>query len=198
MVRKLTQGLWGDGANSLVNEYYHEGVNHHLPKHENSYGKAMFDRFVMGYLASFPKRKLHIDHSIALEEAGQPLRIATRWYLTATHSGKGAFGDPTHKPIVILGITHSEIINEKMVLIEVKGVKFPAYTDQIDFPYFKMFTEKRQQEKKKVYIDNIKTEKKSVKAKEGEGVQLSFFPVYQKDVFDDDVVEKFKIYLIKP
>ncbi len=89
-----------------------------------------------------------------------------------------------------------EVINEKMVLIEVKGVKFPAYTDQIDFPYFKMFTEKRQQEKKKVYVDNIKTEKKTVKAKEGEGVQLSFFPVFEKDVFDDDVVEKFKIYLV--
>ena len=27
-----------------------------------------------------------------------------------------------------------EIMNEKMVLIEVKGVKFPIYTDQIDFP----------------------------------------------------------------
>jgi hypothetical protein len=89
-----------------------------------------------------------------------------------------------------------ELINEKMVLIEVKGVKFPAYMDQIDFPYFKMFTEKRQQEKKKVYIDNIKPEKQATKAKEGEGVQLSFLPVYQKDVFDDDVVEKFKIYLV--
>ncbi|MFN8251369.1 MAG: Smr/MutS family protein [Ferruginibacter sp.] len=89
-----------------------------------------------------------------------------------------------------------EIINEKMVLIEVKGVKFPAYMDQIDFPYFKMFTEKRQQEKKKVYIDHIKTEKKKEKVKEGEGVELSFLPVYGKDVFDDDVVEKFKLYLI--
>ena len=28
-----------------------------------------------------------------------------------------------------------EIINEQMVMIEVKGVKFPAYLDQIDFPY---------------------------------------------------------------
>lgn len=89
-----------------------------------------------------------------------------------------------------------EIINEKMVLIEVKGVKFPAYMDQIDFPYFKMFTEKRQQEKKRVYIDSIKTEKKKEKLSEGEGVHLSFLPVYEKDIFDDDVVEKFKLYLI--
>ena len=35
-----------------------------------------------------------------------------------------------------------EIMNDKMVMIEVRGVKFPAYMDQIDFPYYKRFTEK--------------------------------------------------------
>src|SRR6266852_5696278 len=49
-----------------------------------------------------------------------------------------------------------EIMNEKMVMIEVKGVRFPAYTDQIDFPYFKMFTEKKLQPKKKVFIDQVR------------------------------------------
>ncbi len=89
-----------------------------------------------------------------------------------------------------------EIMNEKMVLIEVKGVKFPAYTDQIDFPYFKMFTEKRKAEKKKVFIDQVQKEKYIPKAKEGDGVLLSFLPVFDKDIFDDDVVEKFKLYLV--
>ncbi len=89
-----------------------------------------------------------------------------------------------------------EIINEKMVMIEVKGVRFPAYMDQIDFPYFKMFTQKKPVEKKKTYIDTIKTEKATVKIADGTGVQLSFLPVFNKDVFDDDVVEKFKLYLI--
>ncbi len=89
-----------------------------------------------------------------------------------------------------------EIMNEQMVMIEVKGVRFPAYMDQIDFPYFKMFTEKRQAEKKKVFIDNVQKEKHQPKLKEGEGVQLSFLPVFSKDVFDDDVVEKFKLHLI--
>ena len=36
-----------------------------------------------------------------------------------------------------------EIMNEEMVMIEVRGVKFPAYMDQIDFPYFKRFTQKK-------------------------------------------------------
>jgi len=89
-----------------------------------------------------------------------------------------------------------EIMNEKMVMIEVKGVKFPAYTDQIDFPYFKMFSEQRKVEKKKVFIDQVQKEKARPKTKEGNGVMLSFIPVFDKDIFDDDVVEKFKLYLI--
>ena len=36
-----------------------------------------------------------------------------------------------------------EIINDKMVLIDVEGVRFPVYMDQIDFPYFKRFSEKK-------------------------------------------------------
>ena len=36
-----------------------------------------------------------------------------------------------------------ELMNDQMVMIEVRGVKFPAYMDQIDFPYFKRFTEKK-------------------------------------------------------
>ncbi len=97
-----------------------------------------------------------------------------------------------------------EVMNEKMVMIEVKGVKFPAYTDQIDFPYFKMFSEKRKEEKKKLFIDQVPMEKRdrqkenaTRQEKGGNGVKLSFIPVYDKDIFDDDdVVEKFKLYLV--
>ena len=36
-----------------------------------------------------------------------------------------------------------DLINDKMVMIEVDNIRFPVYMDQIDFPYFKRFTEKR-------------------------------------------------------
>ena len=89
-----------------------------------------------------------------------------------------------------------DIMNDQMVMIEVKGVKFPAYMDQVDFPYFKMFTQKKLVEKKKIYVDNIKKEKTVAKEKTGSGVWINFMPVFDKDVFDDDVVEKMKVYLI--
>lgn len=96
-----------------------------------------------------------------------------------------------------------EIIDNKMVLIEVSGVRFPVYMDQIDFPYFKRFSEKKYfdernsaNKNKKVYIDNIRQEKPTSKYKVTEGVWLSFLPVFDKTIFDDDVVENFKLYLI--
>lgn len=89
-----------------------------------------------------------------------------------------------------------DIINDKMVMIDVRGVKFPAYTDQIDHPYFKMFTQKKPVEKKKVFIDQVRKEKPITREKRGEGVWLRFFPVYDKDIFDDDVVEKLKVFIV--
>ena len=92
-----------------------------------------------------------------------------------------------------------DIINDKMVLIDVDGVRFPVYNDQIDFPYFKRFSDpaaRSVSKKDKVYIDNVKKEKQTSKYKVSEGIWLSFLPVFDKDIFDDDVVESFKLYLI--
>ena len=95
-----------------------------------------------------------------------------------------------------------DFINDKMVLIDVEGVRFPVYMDQIDFPYFKRFSEKKQskpgteKKKDKIYIDDIKKKNTTSKYKVSNGVWVSFLPVFDKDVFDDDIVESFKIYLI--
>ena len=91
-----------------------------------------------------------------------------------------------------------EIINDKVVLVDAGGVRFPVYMDQIDFPYFKRFSEKKLFDKKKEikYVDDLKIEKATSKYKVSNGVWLAFLPVFDKDVFDDDVVESFKLYLI--
>lgn len=94
-----------------------------------------------------------------------------------------------------------EIMNENMVLVNVDGVEFPVFTDQIDFPYFKRFSEQSKAKKeadknKKIYVDQIKKEKSSDKVKDApEGVFLSFVPVYNTQHYEDEIL-KFKIYLI--
>jgi hypothetical protein len=60
-----------------------------------------------------------------------------------------------------------------------------------------MFTQKRAAEKKRVFIDQVQKEKITEKNLSNEkGVFLSFVPVYDKDIFDDDIVEKLKLYLV--
>ena len=93
-----------------------------------------------------------------------------------------------------------DIMNEQMVMIEVRGVKFPAYMDQIDFPYFYRFSKKKIIEEKKaakVFVDNIPKEKpKPNSIKVNDGVWLSFIPKFSLDDFNDEIVDLLKIHLI--
>ena len=93
-----------------------------------------------------------------------------------------------------------ELMNDKMVMIEVRGVKFPAYMDQIDFPYFHRFTKKKivpEPKKEKVFVDNISKEKPQPnQIKVADGVWLTLIPKFSLDVFNDEVVDLFKLYLV--
>src|ERR1700733_8529073 len=91
-----------------------------------------------------------------------------------------------------------EIINDKMVLVDVRGVKFPAYMDQLDFPYFKRFSEKKlfPEKKEKKFIDDVPVEKKKINEKVVDGVWITFIPVMDADEFGDDVVDVLKVPLV--
>ena len=91
-----------------------------------------------------------------------------------------------------------DFINDKMVMVDVKGVNFPVYLDQIDFPYFKRFSEKKlvQSPKQKKYVDDVRREKPSASSKVVDGVWLTFLPVMDVDEFGDLVVEELKLHLV--
>ena len=91
-----------------------------------------------------------------------------------------------------------DVINNKMVMVDVRGVKFPAYIDQLDFPYFKRFSEKKlfPNKKEKKFIDEVPKEKKKTPGKVVDGVWIAFIPVMDTDEFGDEIVEELKIHLI--
>ena len=91
-----------------------------------------------------------------------------------------------------------DIINSKMVMVDVRGVKFPAYADQLDFPYFKQFTEKKlfPEKKQKKFIDQLPRDKKPDTTRKETGMWLTFLPVFDSDEFGDDVVESLKVHLV--
>jgi hypothetical protein len=96
-----------------------------------------------------------------------------------------------------------DIINDEMMLVDVDGVKFPVYMDQVDFPYFRRFSEKKlfAPPKEKKYVDDLQKEKPSPTAKVADGVWLTFLPVMDMDDpvsyrDGDEVVSELKLHLV--
>ncbi|HVZ58078.1 MAG TPA: Smr/MutS family protein [Chitinophagaceae bacterium] len=91
-----------------------------------------------------------------------------------------------------------ELLNDRMVTVDVNGVRFPAYTDQIDFPYYRRFTEKKPVAPREArrYVEDVRKEKPSGGAdRPEEGVWLTFLPVMETDEFGDEVVRELKLHL---
>lgn len=110
------QTIWETKTPAAIREYYAPGAAVFTPGGAALNGHDDIDRFVISYLAAFPDAALVVDHLIVNRDAGQPVRIALRWSITATHSGWGRFGEPGGAPIYIMGITHAHIVNGKIAM----------------------------------------------------------------------------------
>ncbi len=91
----------------------------------------------------------------------------------------------------------TDIINHEMLMVDVKGVTFPVYMDQVDFPYFKRFTEKKivPAKKERKYIDDLRKEKQTSQKRTEDGVWLMFLPIMDTDELDEIIVKELKLHL---
>ena len=91
-----------------------------------------------------------------------------------------------------------DIINNEMMLVDVQGVKFPVYMDQVDFPYFKRFSEKEMfpAKKEKQFVDDLRKEKQAKETRVEDGVWLTILPVMITDEFGDEIADQLKLHLV--
>jgi len=106
--------VWNEGALRLLPTLYHDAVNWLGPGAEMRLGPADLDDWFAGYLAAFPGARFGLDHAVVLREPDRPVRVALRWRLDGTHGGRGAFGAPTGAKILILAISHFELLGGKV------------------------------------------------------------------------------------
>ncbi|QMW23063.1 ester cyclase [Sandaracinobacteroides saxicola] len=108
--------IWGAKTPAAIRDHYHQGVTAFVANGEVLSGHEDLDRFVVGYLASFPDAALTVDHLIVNRDPGQPVRLALRWSIEATHKGWGRFGEPTGAPVYILGMTHAYMVDGRVTM----------------------------------------------------------------------------------
>lgn len=117
-VARYVQGLhdiWNSKNTAAIRDVYFHGANLHAPGGDTRYGHADIDRFIIGYLAAMPDAKLQVHSAFINREAEQPLRIAARWSLSGSHSGWGQFGQPSGAPLYIMGLSHAQVTQSRVV-----------------------------------------------------------------------------------
>ncbi len=114
VVRHLMR-LWHSKETAAIRDLYFHGAAFHAPGGDVLYGHGDIDTFVLGYLASFPDATYRVESAQVNREAEQPVRIALRWSLSGTHSGFGHFGEPSGAPVYVMGMSHLQVTNGRVV-----------------------------------------------------------------------------------
>jgi hypothetical protein len=92
--------------------------------------------------------------------------------------------------------TVTDFLGKEMLEVEVNGVHFPVYLDEVDHPYLKWFTEKNRQAKKAATAPVPAVEKEKDRQKRlPKGIYLSFMPVFKANE-TEDIVDQLKIFLL--
>jgi len=102
--------IWGVKEMAAVRDLYFHGAELAAPGGEHHHGHADIDRFVLGYLASFPDAVFLLESATVNRGGGQAARVALRWSLRGTHSGFGHFGAPTGAPVHVMGLSHAQVV----------------------------------------------------------------------------------------
>ncbi len=114
-VRRAIHEIWNWRMFGKVREYYAPNYQSYNSGHRTLYGWGDFQAFVTGMLAAFPDGRMLVDHLIVNGDASEGYRVAVRWYFQGTHQGPGLYGEPSGKPVQVIGTTHYLVENEKLV-----------------------------------------------------------------------------------
>jgi len=115
--------IWSDKNLNVLEDQYDRAVRFEGPGGQLCYGRIRTGNIFSSILASIPDGRYEPHHIIVRQQAERAVRVALRWSYCGTHSGHGRYGDPTGVPVAILGISHFElrdgrILNEWQVVDE--------------------------------------------------------------------------------
>ena len=114
-VVKHLMRLWHSKETAAIRDLYFHGAAFHAPGGDVLYGHNDIDTFVLGYLASFPDAMYRVESAQVNREPERPVRIALRWSLSGTHGGFGHFGEPTGAPVYVMGMSHLQVTEGRVV-----------------------------------------------------------------------------------
>lgn len=97
-------------------DYYAENAVVHSICNRDLIGHDEIQGYTVSLLSSFPNAKLSVDRvTCNYHSEDDSCHVSVRWWLRGLHEGLGYFGQPTGKPVDILGITQYRMEKGKIV-----------------------------------------------------------------------------------
>lgn len=108
-IGQMFHEIWNWRLLNKTREFYAENFVFDGPSRRAFKGVNEFQTFVLSLLSPFPDLALYPDHFCHVGDDVDGYRVATRWTMRGSHTGYGIYGEPTGKPIRILGVSHHVI-----------------------------------------------------------------------------------------
>ncbi len=115
LMRRSLHEIWNWRMLGQLEHYYAPNLVCYTTGNRILYGRGDYRHNLLALLAALPDALLLVDHAASVPNGETGYRVAVRWTLLGTHTGPGWYGAPTGKRVRLMGVTHSEIRDNRVV-----------------------------------------------------------------------------------
>ena len=105
-VKSMIHEIWNWRLLNTARDYYADNFTFDGPSRRALKGVKDYQTYVLSLLSPFPDLAITADHFCYVGDEESGYRAATRWTMRGTHTGYGAYGEPSGNPIRIIGVSH--------------------------------------------------------------------------------------------
>ncbi len=114
-VRDNLDQLWNQRNYDVLSTVYDANMAFQGPTNRAFSGLKPYREFLSSIVTAFPDLELQVDEVYWMGNDKDGYLTSERWSAMGTHSGAGAYGNPTNRSIEIWGITQHKIIDGRIV-----------------------------------------------------------------------------------
>ena len=115
MILEMASHVYSYKYINEVKKYYHDNAVVHFICDKDLNGYDEIQGMIVSLLASVPNGSFEVERVTCNKRVGENgYDVAMRWRLRGVNEGIGFFGQPSGKPVEIMGINHLTVINGKI------------------------------------------------------------------------------------
>lgn len=114
-IKRAWHNAWNRRMFNCFIDAYLSTIHSHSASGRELFGHDDIIQFAIDWLACFPDGQMHFDHFCALGDDEIGYRTSLRWTFQGTHTGYGIYGEPSGKPVKIVGIAQAKVHSGKII-----------------------------------------------------------------------------------